>query len=81
MYSYDRRTASIPRLQGAILKAMRSLKSNLAELDETLMGDSDGKWDPVQGLSEDVLHDAKNLLKAVKRVNQFRDSRSGLFMR
>lgn len=79
-YDYER-TASLQSDQKKVYELVAKLHRHIAELEETLNSDSDGKWDPIQGIGEDLVHDSKMFLRAAKKVNQARDSRGGLFMR
>ena len=81
--SYDyQRTASLQGDQKKVLDLAAKLKQHMADLEETLKtGSDDGKWDPVQGIGEDLVDDSKKLLKLAKAINKARDSRNDMFMR
>lgn len=81
--SYDyHRTATLQGDQKKVKDLAAKLKKHLADLEDTLKtGADDGKWDPVQGIGEDLVDDSKKLLKLAKAINKARDSRGGLFMR
>ncbi len=52
------------------------LETHLEALDEALIAGSDGMWDPVQGIAEDLVGVSQNILTTAKRINGLRDNRS-----
>ena len=84
-YDYQRtadRTSSLQGDQKKVLDLAAKLKQHIVDLEFTLKtGSDDGKWDPVQGIGEDLVDDSKKLLRVAKQINKARDSRNDIFMR
>ena len=81
-YDYQRtRTSSLQGDQKKALKLAAKLKQHIVDLEKTLRGSDEGEWDPVQGLSEDLVDDSNKLLQMTKQINKARDSQSNIFMR